>query len=257
MVVAPHPDDETLAAGGLIQRILRTGGTVRVIVLTAGDGFREAAAALSGHSEPSAADYRALALTRAAELREATRLLGVRDRVLLGQPDDGLAALWSSDAAYVSPASGRGPFVGAALRRELGAAIAAVTPTLVVTADPRDHHADHAATGLFTLQAIEPLPARPTVLTYLVHDTVWPPPHPPRNEMPPPDGPEYADTPWVSFPLTPEELATKRAALAAHRSQWPILGGLLERFLRRNEVFAVRLLHSVSPPSSRGRIEDR
>ncbi len=40
VVVAPHPDDETLAAGGLIQRVLHEGGTVRVVVLTPGDGFR-------------------------------------------------------------------------------------------------------------------------------------------------------------------------------------------------------------------------
>jgi hypothetical protein len=57
--------------------------------------------------------------------------------------------------------------------------------------------------------------------------------------MPPPDADEYAATRWVSFPLAPDEIARKGAALAAHRSQWPILGGLLERFVRRNEVFAV------------------
>ncbi len=77
------------------------------------------------------------------------------------------------------------------------------------------------------------------LLTYLVHDTVWPPPRPPCEKLPRPAGAEYAGTPWVSFALDPAELATKRAALAAHRSQWPIIGGLLERFLRRNEIFAI------------------
>jgi len=240
VVVAPHPDDESLAAGGLIQRVLRTGGTVRVIVVTAGDGYLEAAAALTGHPQPSADDYRRLGAARAHEVREATRLLGVRDLVLLDGPDDGLAALWSTATPYVSPETGRGPFFREALLRTLRESIDAVSPTLVVAPDTRDHHPDHAAAGRFTAAAVDGLASRPALLTYLVHDTVWPPPRPPCETLPPPAGVEYAGTPWVSFMLAGDELATKRAALAAHRSQWPIVGGLLERFLRRNEVFAVQ-----------------
>ena len=238
VVVAPHPDDETLAAGGLIQRVLGTGGTVRVIVVTAGDGYLEAAAALTGHPEPSADDYRRLGAVRNREVREATRLLGVHDLVLLDGPDDGLAAVWSSDAPYVSPKSGRGPFSRETLLESLRRSIDAVGPTVVVSPDPRDHQPDHGAAGRFVGAALDRLATRPKLLTYLIHDTVWPPPRPPRQELPPPDAVEYTSTPWVSFMLTHDELATKRAALAAHRSQWPIMGGLLERFLRRNEVFA-------------------
>jgi hypothetical protein len=39
MVFAPHPDDETLAAGGLIQRVLARDGQVRVVFVTNGDGI--------------------------------------------------------------------------------------------------------------------------------------------------------------------------------------------------------------------------
>ena len=243
VVVAPHPDDETLAAGGLVQRVLRSGGTVRVVILTAGDGYLEAAAALSGHPAPSAADYRALGRARANEARTAMRTLGVTDLLLVDGPDGGLAELWASrtkGTPYVSPESGRGPFFGAIVLEGLREVMAAVRPTLVIAPDPRDHHADHAAAGRFTLAAAVGLPDRPPVLTYLVHDIVWPPPHPPDDVLPRPAGREYAGTPWVSFALTPEEIETKRAALAVYRSQWPIVGGLLERFVRRNEVFAVQ-----------------
>ena len=41
MVFSPHPDDETLAAGGLIQRVLSLGGSVKVVFMTSGDGFPE------------------------------------------------------------------------------------------------------------------------------------------------------------------------------------------------------------------------
>ena len=239
VVVAPHPDDETLAAGGLIQRILRAGGTVRVVVLTAGDGYLEAAAALTGHDPPARADYRALGSARAREIRDAMATLGVRDLVQLDGPDDGLAALWASDAPYTSPHTGRGPFTRAALLDALRASIAAIRPTLLVGPDPRDHHPDHAAAGRFTLAAVDGLGSRPTVLTYLVHDTVWPPPLKTGPELPVP-GSEYAATPWATFALTPGEVTTKHAALAAYRTQWRMIGGLLERFLRDDEVFARR-----------------
>ena len=241
VVVAPHPDDETLAAGGLIQRVLRTGGTVRVIIVTAGDGYLEAAAAMTGHPQPSADDYRALGAVRAREVREATSRLGVRDLVLLDGPDEGLSALWSaSREPYVSPMTGRGPFSGETLLRALRENIDAVAPTLVVAPDPRDHHPDHAAAGRFTMEALSGLAVQPQLLTYLVHDTVWPPLRPSCDTLPRPRGAEYSGTQWLSFALTGDELATKRAALEAHRSQWPINGGLLERFLRRNEMFSVQ-----------------
>ena len=224
VVVAPHPDDETLAAGGLIQRVLAGGGRVRVVVVTDGDGFLEAAARLSGHPEPTAEDYRALGRARAGELAVATRQLGVGDVVRLGAHDGTLAAL---------PPPARDDLV-----TRLRAALSEAAPTLVVTADPRDHHPDHASVGCLTEAALATISPSPALLTYLVHDVVWPPPDPPDDVMPVPAGAEYGDTPWVNFRLTGAEQATKRAALDAHRSQWPIIGGLLVRFVRKNEVFA-------------------
>nr|MBP6330775.1 PIG-L family deacetylase [Dokdonella sp.] len=37
LVLAPHPDDEVLATGGLIQQALAAGAALRVIVATDGD----------------------------------------------------------------------------------------------------------------------------------------------------------------------------------------------------------------------------
>lgn len=37
---APHPDDEVLGAGGLIQEVLARSGSVRIVTVTSGDGFR-------------------------------------------------------------------------------------------------------------------------------------------------------------------------------------------------------------------------
>ena len=37
LVVAPHPDDETIATGLLIQQVKEAGGEVQILLLTAGD----------------------------------------------------------------------------------------------------------------------------------------------------------------------------------------------------------------------------
>src|SRR5690242_7448135 len=39
LIIAPHPDDEALAAGGVIQRAIARGARVRIVVLTDGDAF--------------------------------------------------------------------------------------------------------------------------------------------------------------------------------------------------------------------------
>src|SRR5947208_15791580 len=36
LVVAPHPDDETLCCAGVIQRVARAGGRARVVWITSG-----------------------------------------------------------------------------------------------------------------------------------------------------------------------------------------------------------------------------
>src|SRR5688572_25381912 len=78
LVVAPHPDDESLGAGGLMQRTLAAGGRVHVLFLTNGDGYPEAVEVATGHREPSASDYRGF-----GELRRAEALVALeRYRVL-------------------------------------------------------------------------------------------------------------------------------------------------------------------------------
>ena len=58
LVVAPHPDDESLGAGGIIQAALAGGGRVHVLFMTNGDGYPEAVALATGHRQPTAVDYR-------------------------------------------------------------------------------------------------------------------------------------------------------------------------------------------------------
>src|SRR5205823_12408713 len=76
LIVAPHPDDEALAAGGLIQRAVARGARVRIVILTDGDGFRVAAARFAGRPAPRPAEYARLSEARPQDSLSAAALLG-------------------------------------------------------------------------------------------------------------------------------------------------------------------------------------
>jgi LmbE family N-acetylglucosaminyl deacetylase/protein-L-isoaspartate O-methyltransferase len=66
LVVAAHPDDETLGASGLVQRVSAAGGRVVVIIATDGEG---------SHPESPTHSRNQLAVRRRAEVTDAIRLL--------------------------------------------------------------------------------------------------------------------------------------------------------------------------------------
>jgi LmbE family N-acetylglucosaminyl deacetylase len=72
LVVAPHADDETICAGGLMARVKKAGGQVYVIVMTVAD---------LDHFDNT--PHPVLARTRREELAEAMKVLGVDDHEIL------------------------------------------------------------------------------------------------------------------------------------------------------------------------------
>jgi LmbE family N-acetylglucosaminyl deacetylase len=84
LIIAPHPDDETLGAGALIATLRKRG--LRVMVIAATDGE-------NAYDTP-AAERVALAETRESEQREALEILGVPETAIrrLRLTDSGLAA---------------------------------------------------------------------------------------------------------------------------------------------------------------------
>lgn len=84
VVLAPHPDDESLGCGGLIASCVAAGRPPLVVVLTDGAGSHP-------HSPAYPADR--LRAVRAEELLAAVGLLGLEPErvVMLGEPDTALA----------------------------------------------------------------------------------------------------------------------------------------------------------------------
>lgn len=89
LVLAPHPDDETLGCGGSIRLLAEKGVPVKVLFLTRGDK------ALPG----GGSSYSAL---REKEAKKALSILGISDYEFFRYPDRGLYASLDDMSAAVS-----------------------------------------------------------------------------------------------------------------------------------------------------------
>ncbi|HEY7284415.1 MAG TPA: PIG-L family deacetylase [Vicinamibacterales bacterium] len=254
LIVSPHPDDATIGAAGLIQRVATVGGSIRVVQLTGGDGFSKGVMAMRPGT-PTPSDYRWYGSVREREALRAMRRLGVdRARVrLLGFPDDGLCSLTSAyrtGPAFESPYTKREAppgseqivpgtmYRGDDLIRELTETIEEFRPTLVVIPHSGDQHPDHCATHLLVHQAVAAALERglrpPRVLHYLVHFPKWPLAQP--GAVLPDEGIARGWI-WTSLALTPAELATKQSALGEFHSQELVMQEFLSSFAGSSELF--------------------
>jgi LmbE family N-acetylglucosaminyl deacetylase len=160
LLLAPHPDDEILAAGVLLRRAVETGATVRVVLATDGEG-NEWVERLVERRLRIRPDARArFAERRREEALAALDRIGVAEPsvVSLGLPDTGLTgALLAGDER---PAA------------RIGAAVDEFSPTLLLVPSLSDTHPDHSALGVWVQLALDRpdrVAARPEVLEYVVH----------------------------------------------------------------------------------------
>jgi len=261
LVLAPHPDDETLGAAGLIQRVNAAGGSVYVVMMTSGDAFPEGVAAEAHIRRPKPRDYRNYGNLRERESTAALQSLGVdrAHQLFLGFPDGGLCLIASKyfsakRRAFESPFTNRYEpsaservirgvtYRGADIRREVESVLLTYRPTVIALPTPEDDHPDHCATALFVREALEVLGLwheefAPRILQYIVHADEWPN----LNEdletplQPPHVTPAAGD--WRTLPLTRAETVAKRRALEDYPSQMLVIGRFLRAFGRPNELF--------------------
>lgn len=262
IVFAPHPDDETLAAGGLIQAVRRSGGQVRVVFLTNGDGFSVAAKRAFERVRVTKGDLLRLGLLREGEAREALAQLGLPPGagVFLGFPDQGLVPLWSAhwDHPYRSPATGASavpyggarepgaPYTGAEVAAQVEAALTDFQPDLIVAPGLHDLHPDHQATGLFVRFALararahgEQWAAGARFYEYAVHHEEWRETRA-RNTLATLRIPAHVVDqagPWARVSLTTDEMISKRRAVRAYASQTAVMARFMHAFVRPAEAF--------------------
>ncbi len=263
LVLAPHCDDETLGAGGLIHAAQRAGLEVRVVIETNGDGYLFATMEDFRRIYPRASDFIRMGNVRQQESLSALRLLGVPENnvIFLSYPDRGTPELWNdhwlADDPYRSPytESTRSPYpvthnpdavyAGEDLLADLLAIIESYRPDLIVYPHPDDVHPDHWGLSAFTRLALTTVGRdypdyHPAALAYLVHRPDFPEPGGlrMRDSLLPPEALYKIDPAWYRFDLLPDDIQLKYAAIQEYRSQLPLLRGLLVSFARTNELFA-------------------
>lgn len=215
IVVAAHPDDETLGAAGLLQQASQNGVPIEIIVATWGEK--------SHPSSPthSASDLKQL---RALELQKALEILvpGSRHRAL-GLTDGELAEH------------------AAALEAEIMAAARDDATALIVAPWASDGHTDHDAAGAAAARAAHATGSK--FLEYPIWMWHW--------ADPGTEGAQRGIIPWPALrrlELKTEEQTKKAAAVNSHATQVaalsPSLGDeallssqMLEHFQRSFETF--------------------
>jgi len=194
VVVAPHPDDESIGCGGLIAQLCRHGQPVTVLLLSDG--------ALS-HPHSLRWTPSARARLRLAEFHAALRALGT-------DADSTRALQWPDGAL---PDAGTAGFEAAVA--ELASCLAAVKPATLLVPWRRDPHPDHRAASAIARAANAGLERPARVLEY----PVWVQQRGAHADQP---GPDEA-THWrVDITAV---IANKLQAIAAHQSQ---LGGVID-----------------------------
>lgn len=263
LILAPHCDDESLGAAGIIQAARNSGIDVRVVIATNGDGYLFATLRDFRRFYPRPQDYIKMGILRQQESLRALRVLGLGPKkvIFLSYPDRGTSALWeknwSAKSPYRSPYSGviRSPYpitfnpvsvyAGEDLLNDLKSILDAYQPDLIIYPHPDDVHPDHWGLSAFTRLALaiiqrEKPDYQPDTYAYLVHRPDFPRPKglKPAEHLLPPAKLFDLDPNWLRYDLTQSEIDQKEKAVSQYRSQLSLLRTLLESFVRSNELLA-------------------
>lgn len=255
LVLSPHPDDETLACGGLIQQILASGGKVSIVWLTSGDGFEWDVVLTERTTRPRGEASLELGRKRMEEARQAAGVLGVpaENLYFLGYPDRGLLTLLLEHYAlpyrsrltnvdkvpYAGTLSPNAAYTGQNLERDFKQVLELVKPSLIVCPSPRDEHPDHKATADLAMRILAQRGEWSKLRYWIIHGGFeWPLPKGLHRDLPLEPPPAGRGLPWQRLSLTQAEQQKKLQALRAHRSQMELLGRFMLAFVRTNELFS-------------------
>ncbi len=250
--ISPHPDDETLAAGGLLQDIQAKGGQVYVVFLTSGDGFALDARVTHRSVTATPAEMLRLGNHRMQEARNATQLLGIpQDHIyFLGFPDRGLNAIYLQN--YLTPLTSPftkvnhvpysgtvkpgAPYTGRELEDLLGEVFYHISPDVVLAPTFFDGHPDHRTAAYLSTRLASLYGAR--LYFYMVHGGVeWPLPKGLHQELPlSPPQQSLQGVQWNRYLLTSEQQTRKIAAIKAYQSQLKVIPRFMWAFVRQNEL---------------------
>ena len=215
MMFAPHPDDESLAAGVLLQRAIAAGAEVRIVYATDGERNCWPQRLLERRMRLREKDRCRWAARRRAEAIAALGVLAIRPEQVqfLSLPDQGLTNLLLAGCTET-------------LHR-LAVSVATWQPTHLLVPSPADTHPDHSALSILLRTVCEDFPARPIPmqrLEYLVHGTS-----------------ESFARCAVALPQSTLERQAKGRAIACHVTQVAFSRRRFLGYAKRPERFVLRV----------------
>ncbi len=209
LVFSPHPDDETIAAGGFIKTATSVGANVWITLVTDGNKHH-------------------LEKIRYNEFAKVTSSLGVSENnlIYLNYPDGNLEKVNQGQ-----------------VQNYFKNIVTFVHPNIILVPSINDMHPDHKTTGVDAETVISNLKIKASIYYYLVHFPNFPLPKELNKNLyvtPPIKLLDFSKQ-WLSFPLTSDVENAKYSALMKYRTQliYPPLKELIESFVRKNELFVV------------------
>lgn len=262
LFLAPHPDDETIATGGIIQQAVKQGLPVKIVYLTNGDNNQLAFIVYEKRIVFRKNSFVFMGETRRKEAIKAMGLLGVnsKDLIFLGYPDFGTMHIFTKywgdgdsfksmltrvkNVPYKECFSYRAPYRGESILIDLKTILEEFGPTKIFVSSPNDSNVDHRAFYLFLQVALWDMKGQiksPEVYPYLVHLVSWPKlrGYRPNLELLPPKRLQAANAKWFRYDLTQRQIENKKSAISCYKSQIEYNPPYLYTFARKNELLSV------------------
>jgi len=260
LILAPHPDDETIGCGGIIQEAVSKGADIRIIYLTNGDHNQVAFIVYEKRLTFKKGEFIHMGEVRRSEAIKAMQLLGVdkKNLIFLGYPDFGTFTIfrnfWQtsrsfksfltriSSVPYKENFSFGAPYKGESILADLEKILKDYKPNKIFVSHPADTNVDHKALYLFLQIALRDLGQeipKAHIYPYLIHHVGWPLPrhYHPQLSLEPPAQFLDSQVAWFRFELTSQQLDKKHQAILCYRSQTSSSAFYLLSFARRNELF--------------------
>lgn len=228
IVLAPHPDDETLACGGTIARRLDEGYDVTVVFLTDG---RNALTDLGVFSQPTPLELKEI---RKEETRRATKILGLSD----------------DDLIFLDIEDGRLNESEEIVSKRIAEILKEKRPKEIYFPQRKEYNVDHKSANRLVRKVINQLHYRLHAYEYLI---AWSYPFNILSRVQPKSLYDLILSKLLNFNMARVDIsdfiAIKKAAIHEYQSQLkiispkqkkPVVGNCpLQRFWENEEVFFV------------------
>jgi LmbE family N-acetylglucosaminyl deacetylase len=245
LIIAPHPDDETIGCAGVTMDALSRRQRVGIVVLTQGDAHVKLTAVVAKKPAEQLVpdDFVRAGVLRQGHTLRAAASLGVPDTeiIFLGYPDGGVGKMYRdpTDTPYRQPLTAKqetyagarrdyhttqhgrpAPYTRANLLADLEAIIRARRPRAVYVTHETDRHPDHQAAFWFVRDALRGADSPARLFAFVVH------------------GEPLARAPDLRLQLTAAQQEKKRAALLMHQAGVsPVHDYLASQFAKPEEIF--------------------